>query len=295
MKKKSRTTNNYVNNADFYKELLNYRKKCEQAIKNSQDIPRIPNYIGECIYLISNKLSNVGNFCNYSYKDEMIADGIEDCIKGIHSFNIEKARYDLIDYSSGFKNQIISTSDIHKIMEAIDKHMETNGYFSREFLHNMFHEKFEVSYEFGTDNKKLTLNMSRNPFSYFTQACYFAFIRRIKKEKKQKSIKSEMIRNSGILDILGSDNQESDDGVYENSYKSFLLESVDVIKTDAEKEQDTRKVFKKTTKAHQKRIRDKEEELQKQMEREEWEREFGVTELEDIPDLVINVYDGDFN
>lgn len=296
MKKKTRVTTNYVNNEDFYKELLKYRKQCETAIRNSQDIPRIPNYIGECIYLISNKLSNVGNFCNYSYKDEMIADGIEDCIKGIHSFNIEKARYDLLDYSSGSRIQIVSSSDIHKVLEEIDKYMNKENCVARGTLHSIFHEKFSGSYDVVVDGKTLTINMSRNPFSYFTQACYFAFIRRIKKEKKQKTIKSEMIRNSGILDMIGSETQDTDDGMYENSYRSFLLESVDVVKTDAEKEQDSRKVFKKTTKAHQKRIKDKEEEVQKQMERESWEKEIpeeNEPDVDIVPTFIL-YHDGDF-
>lgn len=205
----------YVNNKDFYAALKDYKDKCNLAekehkkkvaqlqkehkkSKSTEEFiappivwPRIPEYIGECIFLIANKLSNAPNFCSYSFKDEMVADGIEDCILRIRSFDP---------------------------------------------------------------------NVSTNPFAYFTQTCYFAAVRRIKKEKKQKTVKSEMIRNSAALEYF-QDTHNNVDGHNENSYLQFLMENLDVVKTDAEKQE--HKVFKKTTKAYQKKMKDRQEEIDK--------------------------------
>ena len=205
--KKKRKTN-YINNVDFYNALLDYKILCNAAEKEHKKLveeihadnpvapippivyPRISDYVGECIYLIANKLANAPNFRNYSYRDEMINDGIEDCILRIRSFDPNK---------------------------------------------------------------------SQNAFAYFTQVCYYAAVRRIKKEKKETTIKSELIKNSGILETFDSVTQDADNSDYINSYKSFLLDNIDIVKTDAERAQDARPVIKKTTKAHQKRLKDLEE------------------------------------
>lgn len=151
--------------------------------------PRIPEYIGKCIYLIAMGLSSYWKFCSYSYRDEMAADGIEDAILRIQSFDPAK---------------------------------------------------------------------SKNPFAYFTQICYFAAVRRIKKEKKQKLVKSEIVKNSGIIDSLSNNVQAGDEGEYQNAYLSFLLENVD-NNTLTEDEKKEALKMKKTTKAHQKKMKDKED------------------------------------
>jgi len=185
---KKRAKQNYVNNADFYDALVKFKADRTHAAENGLEEPRIPEYIGKCIYLIATKLSNAGNFCNYSFKDEMISDGIEDCILRIKSFDPDK---------------------------------------------------------------------STNPFAYFTQTCYFASVRRIKKEKKQKTIKSEMIKNSGALEYFqnGNNANSGDDGIHESSYLQFLMENIDIVPTDAEKDQAAKPIFKKTTKAHQAKLK----------------------------------------
>jgi hypothetical protein len=129
----------YVNNADLLKTIEQYKKDCRKAKRNKADKPKIPNYIGKCLMLIAENLSHKPNFLSYSFRDEMIADGIENCI--------------------------------------------------------MYFDNF--------DPKK-----SKNPFAYFTQIIYFAFIRRIHKEKKQLYVKYKSTEQIGIL----------------NEYEQFELE-----------------------------------------------------------------------
>lgn len=107
----------YVDNKKFYSEILIYREKLQKARDDGKEDPRIPNYIGECIYKIAEKLSTKPCFINYSYRDEMVADGIENCILYFKDYNPE---------------------------------------------------------------------IGQNPFAYFTQVIYYAFLRRINKEEKNR-------------------------------------------------------------------------------------------------------------
>jgi len=121
----------YVNNGDFLIALTEYRLNCDIAKTEGKEDPRIPNYIGECFLKIAEHLSRKPNFISYSFRDEMIADGIENCLMYFRNFDPDK---------------------------------------------------------------------SKNPFAYFTQIIYFAFLRRIMKEKKQLYIKYKATQQFGILD-----------------------------------------------------------------------------------------------
>lgn len=121
----------YVNNKDFYEAIIAYR----EVLKGDPQA-RVPNYIGECILKICNRLSTNGNFIGYSFRDEMIADGIENCIYAVPLFNPEK---------------------------------------------------------------------TNNPFAYFTQIAWNAFLRRIAREKKEQYVKYKNMQNfviSGTLNDL---------------------------------------------------------------------------------------------
>jgi hypothetical protein len=141
----------YVNNAQMLEYIKDYREKLLSSRENSTETPRIPEYLGECILKIATGLSRKSNFINYSYKDDMILDGIENCIHCMHSFDPEK---------------------------------------------------------------------SSNPFSYFTQVIYFAFLRRIAKEKKQSYIKGKLIQDMAFdsFDLQGHD----DDADFKNAYTAFI-------------------------------------------------------------------------
>lgn len=124
-------TKHYVNNADFLAALIEYKRKCDEAKSNKKTEPQIPNYIGECFLKIADHLSRKPNFISYSFRDEMIADGIENCLMYFRNFDPDK---------------------------------------------------------------------SKNPFAYFTQIIYYAFLRRIMKEKKQLYVKYKATEQFGILD-----------------------------------------------------------------------------------------------
>lgn len=121
----------YVNNADFLAALIKYKEDCRYAQEKGTKPPSIPNYIGECFMKIAEGLSHKANFINYTYRDEMIADGIENCLMYFENFDPDK---------------------------------------------------------------------SKNPFAYFTQIIYYAFLRRIQKEKKQQYVKYKATEQFGILD-----------------------------------------------------------------------------------------------
>ncbi len=150
-----RKTENYVNNRDFLDSLMVYRKMVEQDFfekndrypdkqdrsKNWEGKPRVPHYIGECFLKIATHLSYKPNFVNYMFREDMICDGIENCLQYIHNFDPGK---------------------------------------------------------------------STNPFAYFTQIIYFAFLRRISKEKKQLEIKSKILERSGFDEVLHMDSHTGD-------------------------------------------------------------------------------------
>ena len=138
----------YVNNRDFSEAVVEHVRATNEAIKNGENEPRIPEYIGECFLKISEGLSHKPNFVRYTYRDEMVMDAVENCIKAINNYNIEAA----------------------------------------------------------------TRTGKPNAFAYFTQISYFAFLRRIAKEKKQQDIKLKYIEQSGIeafADISGDYNGDS--------------------------------------------------------------------------------------
>ena len=81
----------YVNNKDFLNALELYFAQVARAKLNDQPKPPIPRYIGECFLKIANHLSYKPNFVNYMFKDDMICDGIENCVRYVHNFNPEKS------------------------------------------------------------------------------------------------------------------------------------------------------------------------------------------------------------
>lgn len=132
---------NYVNNAEFLEAIISYKEVCRKAESEGKSKPQIPNYIGDCILQISRRLSSKPNFAGYSYKDEMISDGLENAVQALDNFDPNK---------------------------------------------------------------------SKNPFAYFTQIIWFAFLRRIEKEKKQLYIKHKVIEHSIMTDsVVDSDGSDS--------------------------------------------------------------------------------------
>ena len=128
-KRKKVAKAHYVDNALFLEEMIEYKRQYHISKSNDEELPIISEYLGSVFLKIAQRLSFRPNFINYAFKNDMISDGIENCLHYIHNFNPEK---------------------------------------------------------------------SSNPFAYFTQIIYYAFIRRIQKEKKQLYIKYKSMQNYEI-------------------------------------------------------------------------------------------------
>ena len=129
----------YVNNRDFSEAVYDYAIHANAARENNTEMPIVTDYIATCFIKIAEGLSHRPNFVRYTYREEMVMDAVENCLRAIGNYNIEAA----------------------------------------------------------------TRTGKPNAFSYFTQICYFAFIRRITKEKKQQDIKFKFIEKMGIEDFVG--------------------------------------------------------------------------------------------
>jgi hypothetical protein len=66
----------YINNPDFLQALMAYKAEQKRCKAEKLPEPPIPNYIGECFMKIAEGLSHKPNFINYTYRDEMMSDGI---------------------------------------------------------------------------------------------------------------------------------------------------------------------------------------------------------------------------
>ena len=91
MARGKRKSEHYVNNKEFLEALINYRAKCQRAEEAGEARPVIPRYIGECFLKIANHLSYKPNFVNYMFREDMISEGIENCVQYIKNFNPEKS------------------------------------------------------------------------------------------------------------------------------------------------------------------------------------------------------------
>ena len=131
----------YVDNKKFLQAMVEWRETWPNELKETIK-PPVSNYVGECFLKIATHLSYRPNFINYTYRDEMISDGIENCLQYVKNFNPEK---------------------------------------------------------------------SSNPFAYFTQIIYYAFLRRIQKEKKQTHVRNKIIEKSNYVSFT---TMEGDDNAY---------------------------------------------------------------------------------
>ena len=89
---KRKRSEHYVNNKEFLATLIKYREDIEIAKIQDKPKPVIPRYIGDCVLKIANHLSFKPNFVNYMFKEDMISDGIENCVQYIHNFDPEKSK-----------------------------------------------------------------------------------------------------------------------------------------------------------------------------------------------------------
>ena len=135
---KRKRSEHYVNNKEFLAALIRYREDREIAVLQDKPRPVIPRYIGECFLKIANHLSFKPNFVNYMFKEDMISDGIENCVQYIHNFNPEKSQNPFAYFT-----QIIHYAFLRRIqkekkqLEIKNKILEKTGYeqvFERDTL-----------------------------------------------------------------------------------------------------------------------------------------------------------------
>ena len=83
--------NNYINNSDFLKALTEYKEDSLKAQVEGKPVPRVPDYIGECFLKMAEHISRKPNFVSYSFRDEMVADGVENSLRYFRNFDPEKS------------------------------------------------------------------------------------------------------------------------------------------------------------------------------------------------------------
>ena len=129
MARTRKRSEHYVNNKEFLAALIKYREDKEIALLQDKPKPVIPRYIGECFLKIANHLSFKPNFVNYMFKEDMISDGIENCVQYIHNFNPEKSQNPFAYFT-----QIIHYAFLRRIqrekrqLEIKNKILERTGY-----------------------------------------------------------------------------------------------------------------------------------------------------------------------
>ncbi len=173
----------YINNKDFSLAVVEYVTRANEAKLQEKPVPTVTNYIAQCFLKISEGLSRRPNFVRYTYREEMVMDAVENCLRAINNYKIETA----------------------------------------------------------------TRTGKPNAFSYFTQICYFAFIRRIAKEKRQQDIKFKFIEKMGIEDFvqMGMDSEGAEQ----------TMQYVDTLRQRISRVQDSDKAIKEFAKEEKAKLK----------------------------------------
>ena len=197
MAKSKRASAHYVNNADFSQAVVDYVEKVQEAKKNKEQLPIVPDYIASCFLRIAEGLSHKSNFIRYTYREEMVMDAVENCLKAIENYNLEAA----------------------------------------------------------------TRTGKPNAFAYFTQITWFAFLRRIAKEKKQQEIKIKYLTKADIGAFIDNDLGDDMSNQVVGAFVDTLRDRIDKVKSfDTEI-----KEFAKEEKQRKKRIKSTDSDLEEFM------------------------------
>ena len=159
---KAKDKPHYVNNAQFSQAVVDYVTIVREAKKNEEALPIVPDYIASCFLKIAEGLSYKSNFIRYTYREEMVMDAVENCLKAIENYNLEAA----------------------------------------------------------------TRTGKPNSFAYFTQISWYAFLRRIAKEKKQQDIKFKYMSQSGVEAFL----LDETDNAVAASFVDMLKDRIEKVK-----------------------------------------------------------------
>tara|TARA_B100000085_G_scaffold241684_1_gene232609 strand:- start:80 stop:670 length:591 start_codon:yes stop_codon:yes gene_type:complete len=167
MARTKRKSIHYVNNAEFSQAVVDYVTLVEQAKKSQTTIPKVPDYVAQCFLRIAEGLSHKANFIRYTYREEMVMDAVENCLKAISNYNLEAA----------------------------------------------------------------TRTGKPNAFAYFTQISWFAFLRRIAKEKKQQDVKMKYLTQSGIENFIINDHGDEMSQQVVDAFVDTLRDRIDKVKS----------------------------------------------------------------
>ena len=162
-KKKSE---HYVNNKEFSQAVVDYCTILKEAKNNEQTLPIVPDYIASCFLKISEGLSHKSNFIRYTYREEMVMDAVENCLKAIENYDIAAA----------------------------------------------------------------TRTGNPNAFAYFTQISWYAFLRRIAKEKKQQDVKLKFLSQSGLEEYIATDQNDQQSVQVVQAFVNQLKDRIDKVK-----------------------------------------------------------------
>ena len=167
MARTKRRSVHYVDNAKFSGAVVDYCTVVEQARKKNKEIPKVPDYVAHCFLRIAEGLSHKANFIRYTYREEMVMDAVENCLKAIGNYNLEAA----------------------------------------------------------------TRSGKPNAFAYFTQITWYAFLRRIAKEKKQQDIKLKYLTSSGIEQFITQEAGSDGTNYVVGAFVDSLKDRIDKVKT----------------------------------------------------------------
>jgi hypothetical protein len=166
MARTKRKSIHYVNNADFSAAVVEYVTVVQKAKADEINLPIVPDYIAQCFLKIAEGLSHKSNFIRYTYREEMVMDAVENCLKAIENYNLEAA----------------------------------------------------------------TRTGKPNAFAYFTQISWYAFLRRIAKEKKQQDIKFKYLTNSGVEAFMNVGDIGEFQHIVASNFVDQLKDRIDKVK-----------------------------------------------------------------
>jgi len=186
MARTKRASIHYVNNKEFSQAVVDYVRELNEAQSKEEKLPVVPNYIASCFLKIAEGLSHKSNFIRYTYREEMVMDAVENCLRAIENYNVEAA----------------------------------------------------------------TRTGNPNAFAYFTQISWYAFLRRIAKEKKQQDVKLKYLSQSGLEEYIATNQDDKQSVQVVRAFVDQLKDRIDKVK-----EKDTEvKVFAQEEKKRKKRV-----------------------------------------
>jgi len=166
MARSKRASIHYVNNKEFSQAVVDYVRTLNEAQSKEDTLPVVPNYIASCFLKIAEGLSHKSNFIRYTYREEMVMDAVENCLRAIENYNVEAA----------------------------------------------------------------TRTGNPNAFAYFTQISWYAFLRRIAKEKKQQDVKLKYLSQSGLEEYIATNQDDSQSVQVVRAFVDQLKDRIDKVK-----------------------------------------------------------------